>query len=776
MNRAELTEVCRLCPSTNNLISVFDTTKPTMYNMREIVTVATGIQILDSDIVSKKICENCRTLSVKIYEFRQEALKHDRMLKERFSKLLVHGIKLPNTSIILKKELVFKNTKLDSQRKPSTEGTAIHRNPLHSSVSDIYKIYPNLRIPKKCVSEHLSPVVSLTMGEVEAYFTDRKLDMRRFIYRPRSKSTAGVEKRVAKKRTAMPACKKTVAPLKISRKLFENIEGASRGEDEQRNIKRRKSISSLTESNDTQQNRQVVVGSPKLDRGPIEESIMQTPKTKVNGELTRTESPSSKVDDPLPTAVPVQQKESIATQTKQLCPANGVVSVEGGASQSQMDELNKSGFIESLGLTPTVTATKSETVHVCRLCGSVHGSSHDLKRHSNRHMVCPFCKIRFKSLNAKQHHIDNECRIKQMMNSHATVPMERIELNVDIRNKYKKAFEDFEPLEADDANFSMTTVAEASSLADVDRVKEDDQETVICPSLSSDSSLRTISTIEDVIILSDDEHSEPPPPKVVAAVVPVPPTTSEVAPTSSSTVKPDIRIKNNVLVNLIPIPATDEDVVKTLLRLTDPQGLLKANKLVQTELPTNKDIRINYEDGTCEFKHLKEHLRMYKIPIELENGNFSAEYVNEPKIAPVEQHNDYWNHLPLISTSTYLAAKPISSCQSSVISASEILRSLADAAQSQSHAQTLSSPLSRSASSSVSIIQNIAFSPSPLSPTNSKTYSILSKPISNTENIPTNVPSKISRQSGGRKSLSGRNSNRPSDPGKFRVKNVWELQ
>ncbi|XP_030757644.1 uncharacterized protein LOC115883424 isoform X2 [Sitophilus oryzae] len=637
MNSTELTEVCRLCPSTHGLLNIFDGGLSATYNMREVILITTGIEISETDMVSKSICEKCFNITLKMFQFRQDALKQDRELKEKCVRLLVKGIKLPNTCITIKKERTEPKAlgrqmkqELMSPPLPKSEifSDLKRKRELHSSVADIYKTYPHLKLPKKCFADHMAPVVSLAMGQVEQYFRSAKLDMRKFIYRPRSKVN-----NMAKKRTTVLK-QKTVTPLKISKKLFEINDG-----DNRRNscsdyvcssVDKNKKKRSLSEENDH-------LAPPNKEKRCSDQVIDKVGSEHVDA-VTETRAQVENVIKETELLQPVIPLKSVEQPAEVMSEVAVISSPEGSDTSNRFTtaaSTAKPDFIESLGLTPTVTTLKSQTLHICSVCGSVHSTVFDLKRHSRKHMVCQFCKLKFKTLESKQNHIDQECHMKRIMNAGVVVRIEKIDFNRKVREKYKNAFMDFPPLmplerEELEINLVEQTTEEPK---EPEQALQPSEEAPALEQQDKDASV-------DVIVLSDEETSVQPVthPNIAAA--------TENFVQNSSVVRPDVRIKNNSLLNFLAPNVTDVKLVKNLIDLTKSQCVESKEKTVQTDLPSNKNVIIHNSEGTCSFKNLKEQLKVYKVPVSIHNGSFSISYMFKPIEIPRRKMAS-WDQLPV---------------------------------------------------------------------------------------------------------------------------------
>ncbi|XP_050305907.1 uncharacterized protein LOC126743026 isoform X2 [Anthonomus grandis grandis] len=515
MNVAEVTEVCRLCPTkaidpNQKLINIFDYTVTEKYNLKDVIFMTTGVEILQNDLVSVKICQRCMNITLKMSQFRGDAQKQDRHLKGRLNEILTEKVlaKTKHAKVIVPKPIAIK----------------IEPEVLHPSITNIYRNNPCLKIPKACIGQHMDPVVSLVKDEAEQYLRKRKLD------------TTGPSNS-----KAQPSVEKTVSPLRISKMQCDN-----------------RSVETYF----------------CINKSSLPTTSSTTSSNGINN-LT-----------PVNLRLPTTSPPADATSSM-------VRSVE---------------FLQNFDLTPTVKTLKTQEVCVCEHCGSVHNNTFERKRHINRvHTLCQFCKKKFKTVEAKIRHQENGCKVKRIINSPGPiVSLERVELNLDIRKKFKSTFASFEAI----------------------------------PGLF----------VDDVIILSDDEETLAEQENGHPSSVPLVPECDTVL-----IVKPNIRIKgDNTLDNLAP--GLDNAKLKQLLTERMPPTLT-VDTCIQTDFPpTNKIVTNNFE-GTCQFGELKDQLTNYNVPVEIENGAFHASYKFHEKPPHRKRPLDpsaMWNHLPLID----VKAKP----------------------------------------------------------------------------------------------------------------------
>ncbi|CAG9766136.1 unnamed protein product [Ceutorhynchus assimilis] len=598
MDAAELTDVCRLCPvssvSNTQLINVFDERFSGKYNIKEVILVTTGIEVLQNDLISVKICDRCLNITLKMFKFRQDAIQQDKSLRGKLSDKLKQffadqEIRIPNTEVRIKRET------------PSTSSAKKIKKDLdvHNSVTQMFNVFPTLKLPSICMKQDMAPFVSLPMGDVEKYFKDRKLNMNQYI----SKSpAASMSNRIAKKRVRVSSQhKKTVTPLKISKKMFKPHEKSTETSGSY----------FCTPVNEVESRKRSLSTGSGLKAKISKESIPGCSNSISNVSVT-----PLKVT--LEHTTPVDQSEDSR---------DSVTSNKSTAtSSSSSNEAHQNAHSESFDLNPSVTR-KCETQLVCHLCASVHNNASELKRHTLKHMVCQFCKRRFKSLENKNHHINNICVIKKMMNtSDPKVHLTKIDLDLETRRKYENAFTMFEPIQGS-VKPEEVFVRAAS------------------PSKSGHQ--------YNIIVLSDDDTDVNEDPLSGSAPTPeiIPSATISYFPEpvlyNSSIVRPDIKIKTNDIISPFFGNTNEKEVMKGLLRRPDDVKIC-VEKMIQTDMPSSKDINIK-SDGTCEFKNLKEQIVPFKVPIHIVNGPFNVTYKfdSPPKSAKKSEAWD-WDSVPFV--------------------------------------------------------------------------------------------------------------------------------
>lgn len=230
---------------------------------------------------------------------------------------------------------------------------------------------------------------------------------------------------------------------------------------------------------------------------------------------------------------------------------------------------------------------RSVPLFVCEICSSVHYNMYELKKHQNKHMRCQFCKIRLRSLENKDYHVENVCKIRKMMNDLPQVRLVKIEHNGIARQRFPAAFIGFSTLprvenvgvrNRDAISVKTTFFKGFPKRLDID-ISEKEQSSIV-PDISSNAFVEAF--------------------------------------------------KNEVLRNLLTTFQHSSVGIET-----------------QTDTVTNYDIEI-IESNKAVIKDLLGYLKMYRIPIKLQPGEFNVtcEY-NDKSNSP--KNLCFWNDLTPIN-------------------------------------------------------------------------------------------------------------------------------
>lgn len=325
------------------------------------------------------------------------------------------------------------------------------------------------------------------------------------------------------------------------------------------------------------------------------------------------------------------------TQDKQCSSDEKVVSVDpfkehfeqefDHAVPNQMTENTTSpsqrAFLKGFGLTPNIP-TKCEPLLACNdICKPVQKSALEIKRHKSKHVKCQFCKKKFKSVEDKQIHVQNSCVIMKGFDSPLPkVYLENISFNVDLKNLHQSAFSNLDPLQ------------------------EDEVKPVAIQPISSPY-------IDGVIVLSDDDLESAPANATTAgdpeSLKNVPASSEKTVNASVSIVRPCISIINSLFSNINTSSLSDFAFLTELVSFLKP-AKSTVEAVMQTNLPSAKDIQLNSSRGTCEFKHLWVELIDYKVPVHISSGSFHVGYVFKSDKKEVDNAAQ-WTSLKMIDAS-----------------------------------------------------------------------------------------------------------------------------
>ncbi|XP_072396341.1 uncharacterized protein [Diabrotica undecimpunctata] len=244
---------------------------------------------------------------------------------------------------------------------------------------------------------------------------------------------------------------------------------------------------------------------------------------------------------------------------------------------------------------------RSEKLHVCNICNSVYSGASNLRKHKFKHLRCQFCKKKFKTIVLKDTHVKNDCNIQKIMKSMVAlpdIPLQKIECNVKIRNKFRKAFAAFNLIPKEDANRPKSRIPNTG---------------------------QTKVTSDIIEILSDADEEE-----------------CEVD--SDDSLFTEIIITDKLIEGLKTDTDSDTELLQNLLSQCN-----KLNKKVcestQTNIPTDSSITFNHANSSIQLKFLKLMLNFHQIPICVNYGScFKISYKRNFEIAEKKKLH-HWNDL-----------------------------------------------------------------------------------------------------------------------------------
>ncbi|KAJ8924498.1 hypothetical protein NQ315_007295 [Exocentrus adspersus] len=606
-------DVCRLCLKTDDLVWVFDKRfqMQSKDSLTDVIHITTGVEVLSKDIISQKICIKCRQITVKMFEFRNTSLKNDKYLREQCHTLLKNKeMKIPNTQVTIKsdkKKPVIPDKKMDTNQNEFDVKSRAKRLKVHPSVRQLFKTYPKIKLPSKCLKYDITPCVSMKMDQVETYFKSRNVNFQectKLALKLGRVATKKTKASVIGAKGVQTARKHTVAP-KLFEKTGENI-----------NTLNTRTIDTISLTNI---------------------SLISSQSNSLRDEIKNLN------DNSAPLYISSEVQISVSKKRK--------------FSEIDADEkeCKKTNFVQSLGLTPnfspvqnllekTYVTNHSVPVHICEICNSVQYSANNLRRHHhNMHLRCQFCKIRIRSLELKHKHLNNECPVKNIMNNLPVVQMPKVELNVSIRNIYSKAFKDFPPLENRSIAGSCLNVIKAEPARAIDDIGL----RVDCSPVLSRPQIVTKGVPNIIEIISDEETSNN---KLIStqaapAIDSNLPQPENIVYNSVSIVRPNIRIKGSQALNYVNSNTDDMKMLKHLLTVYRPVHLI-TDKNVQTEIPSSSTIFVNGVNMTAHLRLFKSQLFIYKVPVVIKSSTFfHVNYNSTGKQTQIRKKLQLWNDL-----------------------------------------------------------------------------------------------------------------------------------
>ncbi|KAK5648309.1 hypothetical protein RI129_003201 [Pyrocoelia pectoralis] len=193
-----VSNVCRLCSATDNLIDFFNGQSEISDFFRSLILYGTGLEIKEDDVVSKMVCQRCCEIAVKLHRYRSKAMSNDKLLKAQYgipqeqstnrsienalhlfnghdnignkSDFSLQSIVAENTSNISEGNIInrqFTITHKDVIPQPKIVSRRKYRHP---SVVKLHKQYSSVIIPQKVFSDDVSPVITLDKSEVTDWY------------------------------------------------------------------------------------------------------------------------------------------------------------------------------------------------------------------------------------------------------------------------------------------------------------------------------------------------------------------------------------------------------------------------------------------------------------------------------------------------------------------------------------------------------------------------------------------------------------------------------
>ncbi|XP_072396338.1 uncharacterized protein [Diabrotica undecimpunctata] len=601
---------CRLCLSQKELVLVFNCDGVGHKHMKELILLTTGVEILEHDVISRKICLNCSNTVIKMQEFREMSINSDRYLKEKFIEHLKGTeMQIPNTDVTIttrkrhiKEKLddpstsvpektesnILCQNKLDVSQEEESDDYSHNSNiprkvTVHESVSKLFALYPNLKLRTGVLVFDLNPFVNLELYAVEKYSNDINRNLKFATER-------AVNLNIADQKT-----------IPLSKNSFSDLNFCS-----ETNI-----LEDKESFNNTQSNQATL----RMTRFRIKQVDIHN-KFKVGPiRTTRSNDPSKfKV---IPEDSFKRSRESSKSE---------VLVTDAQLSKLKKRKLLSSDFISNAD----------------NICLSVHNNANALNFHYQEHFCCSFCKAKFRDIEYKICH-EQKCTVGHALNSKPYVELIKVDLDLKIRNKYllhdtisdEKKVSNNEVIELfnDDESLVDSTIitsieTEPNNIVNVENKHEPESNNhlVKCNTFS-----QTIDTLGNKEPLPQIEVSNTPNGVVPANMLPV-------QYLSTAIVRPAIIIRNDSLLNDSNMCGSDIAILKELIQ--NSKRILQKDPLMQTL--TSKDIT-----QTWTVKNMFSPLKLYKVPINIRPGEHSIT-TSKPEIK-IEKEVDLWQDIKPIN-------------------------------------------------------------------------------------------------------------------------------
>ncbi|XP_022914669.1 uncharacterized protein [Onthophagus taurus] len=186
-------KVCRLCLNPNNLIDVFysKTSCAGVNHLRTCILLCTGINILFEDSIPKYVCKSCCDLSLRLYQFRKQALATEKALNkfEQIQISVSYNFPVDVIQITDLNRLLIKNSNIEvrlttsfSEKQDTSIKLPNNDYAVHPSVTNIVKAHKNIILPNEVLKDDLNPVVTLDTfwiyeySDVESDASENQLD------------------------------------------------------------------------------------------------------------------------------------------------------------------------------------------------------------------------------------------------------------------------------------------------------------------------------------------------------------------------------------------------------------------------------------------------------------------------------------------------------------------------------------------------------------------------------------------------------------------------
>ncbi|CAG9857937.1 unnamed protein product [Phyllotreta striolata] len=413
--------VCRLCLSTKELVLVFDERLNQKIDMKNVIFLTTGVEILDTDLISQKICSTCQQVTEKVHQFRQRAQKTDKFLKDQLCEEIK---KIPDRKVTAKVSNADaitsiganteKKSPISEKKLPviaTTSVNEINNKPDRPQVEieclDIQEVTSKSDVPvadEKNVEAPSTPCVQKDGSSSET--PSDLLDINPSSSPSRSEETEEEPIQWASKDVADNSTNTKVTVDDSVKNLFSkhpNLKLPNFALNYNYHPFVSLEIDFVEEyfqRNNLNMSKQVKcsIKNYKKSLKQIANDSETTPRVCDN---------------------PVKKPKKSKSKHKK--------SDESSKMQQSLEELaTKQDDVESPTLMDTLKLLPKENVIRCNICNLPLSDEDSLVLHKKQHLQCPSCKTEFDSLASRNEH-DNQCLVKRCLDSEVTVDLTRLD-------------------------------------------------------------------------------------------------------------------------------------------------------------------------------------------------------------------------------------------------------------------------------------------------------------------------------------------------------------
>ncbi|GJQ82435.1 hypothetical protein Trydic_g11849 [Trypoxylus dichotomus] len=488
--------MCRLCLNDKELINIFDRGLTNSDLLRKYILLGTGVEICPNDTVTKYVCRYCHDIAVFLYKYRKKALENDKALKEFVNQKFVEplqsidGIAQYN-NVILKDLASSKDDEL-SIIKPCQNQSQPREIPLvenfavHPTIVELFRAYPNAKIPNELLKCHIQPQIVLNTDEVKNWEPkhekkDNTSQLLSDIERFQKRCPAIQIKRVTQTfdqdhRKASCTKAQSLDSIINKRKLSLSPDNVSK--------KKKVTPTSFLEvetSEKTSKKRQ----SNNLVRSanePLQNLNSEKPSL-TDYRVVATSSIKSENDNDIQKIL-AQNKEITCTQVTSD-------HIKENSSNDSDSELNTNS--DSHNMYSLLVTIEEEIIVSCGTCGKMFNTQQQLSSHERIHRRCTICKNMFRSADVLFIHQQEIC-FKTVIANPPNLELVRVDEQPEIRRLYPEVF-----------NSNKDSGNKPNDNTDVLYISDDDDDDIILIDETSNDTNQTLDA-QCVIDLPEQQH------------------------------------------------------------------------------------------------------------------------------------------------------------------------------------------------------------------------------------------------------------------------------